>query len=309
MNSTKSPIASQTIIAGVCIVALAILQLVGVELSETDSAEAQGHAGAVIYGLLGLWAIFGRVRASKKIAVKPDNGRGLLFALCLCASVVIFSGCAATPTARWVQAREALTATQNVILIARRAGRIPDKRIVELDYAVMAARAALDAAGNDLPKGGANFDRYMAIALEVIERLSRIENSEPQTPNPEKLPQMNTDEHGLKEQSAGICVYLCSSVVATPTTKGANHGPSDDCGRPGGGDGGGATARSANRAGATQGRDHRCADGGHPRAGGDLRCAVGRGGDGRTTAVGTWARGTGTVGGGTVSSFEFGVSS
>ncbi|MBI1369036.1 MAG: hypothetical protein GC162_10330 [Planctomycetes bacterium] len=70
MNDTKPFYTSHTFWAAVGVAAVAIARYFGYSLSESDSMEASGHVEAIVLGLLSLWTIIGRVKASKKITLK-----------------------------------------------------------------------------------------------------------------------------------------------------------------------------------------------------------------------------------------------
>jgi hypothetical protein len=67
MDQTKKWYESTGVIGGLVAVAGAALNAFGVPIAPTDQAAIVGHAGAVLGGLGGLLAIWGRVRASARI--------------------------------------------------------------------------------------------------------------------------------------------------------------------------------------------------------------------------------------------------
>lgn len=110
-EKTKNVFTSQTVRAGLLIVVFSALRFAGVQFSEADSAEASEHVSSVVFGLLGLWAIWGRIRASQKLTLvgqrseasdqksdlksQASSHKSTLPAITL-AAMLALGGCAAT---------------------------------------------------------------------------------------------------------------------------------------------------------------------------------------------------------------------
>lgn len=85
---------------------------------------------------------------------------------------LMLAACATSPEARWAQARDGLTTTQDVVLILHDAGEISDEQLVrEIDPAVQVARAALQKAEESLPDGPGVMD-YLDVAEAAVRRLA-----------------------------------------------------------------------------------------------------------------------------------------
>lgn len=97
----------------------------------------------------------------------------ILLTLLLC-----LAGCAVTPTARWAQARDALTTGQNVTLQLHDAGVVSDEELVAADQGVQAARRALSIAESQLPDGGQTFEQWMHLVDGVLETLQQYQLQE-----------------------------------------------------------------------------------------------------------------------------------
>jgi hypothetical protein len=89
---TKSPLASNGIIASLLVVLYAVLKGMGSQFSEAEAAEASARAEAVIVGVFGLWALWGRWRARTRISIKPPGGRGILMLLAITLTIALV-GC------------------------------------------------------------------------------------------------------------------------------------------------------------------------------------------------------------------------
>lgn len=89
---------------------------------------------------------------------------------------LFLAACASNPTARWAQARDGLTTSQDVMLILHDAGEISDEQLVrEIDPAVQVARAALSKAEEALPDGPGVLD-YLDVAEAAVRRLAAIQD-------------------------------------------------------------------------------------------------------------------------------------
>ena len=98
-------------------------------------------------------------------------------------AALVSHGCAATPTKRWAQAREALTASQNILAAHVRAGRLSDEQIQTCDALIRSARGGLEVAEAQLPAGGESFEDRLqiveAILNELLETLAQQERRVP----------------------------------------------------------------------------------------------------------------------------------
>ena len=90
-----------------------------------------------------------------------------LSAVALLLLAAALAGCASTPTARWAQARESLTVAQDAALELHAQGVLPDRALVIADPAAQAARAALQAADEQLPDGP-NLVTYLDAAERAL---------------------------------------------------------------------------------------------------------------------------------------------
>jgi hypothetical protein len=181
MEKTKSPVASLGIWGGIGTLLVGVLIFCGVDLSEADAREAAGHFEGFLIALLGLISIIGRWRASKRVAIKPPGGRGLILAACA-AICLGAAGCGATPTVRWVQAEQLLDSTQRVILAAHRYGHISDEQIVTLDPWIESAYVALELSAAHLPRGGASFDQQLDLVIEALARVAEFQRTQLRQP-------------------------------------------------------------------------------------------------------------------------------
>lgn len=87
-------------------------------------------------------------------------------------------GCAATPTARWAQARSALTAAEQVLIQQAKAGNISPQHVVAADVLVKGARQALTLAEARLPDGGPQFDDYLRVIDSVLASVAQLQQQE-----------------------------------------------------------------------------------------------------------------------------------
>lgn len=94
--------------------------------------------------------------------------------------LIMSTGCAQTPKARVVQAREAYSATLSVLVAARSLGQIDDKTAIEIERARVIAEAAIvemdaTAASGDTPAFRAAMAAYSLAIDKLIEWRTRIE--------------------------------------------------------------------------------------------------------------------------------------
>lgn len=89
-------------------------------------------------------------------------------AAALAATASLLAGCASSPTARWAQARETLTAAQDATVDLWDRDLLEPEALVVADPAVRAARAALEAARVRLPDKP-NLDTYLDAAEAALE--------------------------------------------------------------------------------------------------------------------------------------------
>lgn len=75
-------------------------------------------------------------------------------------------GCAQSPGARWAQAAQAVTATNNTITDLNALGVIDDEALIAVGPAVTTMNDALERAHARLPEGGTTFD-YVMDALDA----------------------------------------------------------------------------------------------------------------------------------------------
>jgi hypothetical protein len=99
--------------------------------------------------------------------------------LLVVAAIVLLSlpGCAATPTQRWAQARETLTATQDTTLTLYDAGLVTKDQLIAMDPYVRSVRVALAVAETDLPDGGNGFDSQLEAAQAALAELRKLQRS------------------------------------------------------------------------------------------------------------------------------------
>jgi uncharacterized membrane protein YgcG len=85
-------------------------------------------------------------------------------------------GCAASPTARWAQARDTLNTAEKTIVTQHRAGTISDADLVALDSSVQAARKALTAAQQQIDNSGGAatpaFEFYLDLTDSILDQLT-----------------------------------------------------------------------------------------------------------------------------------------
>lgn len=97
-----------------------------------------------------------------------------LIAFVVAACLLCLAGCR-TPTQEWAAARETLTAAQDGVLELHAGGIISDKELVQIDVAAQTARRALAVAETRLPDGGPEFEDWMNVAQEALQRLVQLE--------------------------------------------------------------------------------------------------------------------------------------
>lgn len=95
------------------------------------------------------------------------------------ALLFLLAACAATPKARYTQARSALTSAQEVTLAAHDAGELTDQQMLAIDPYFTAAQRALAVAFTMLPAGGPTFDQMLAIAADQLTLIVRAETGQP----------------------------------------------------------------------------------------------------------------------------------
>lgn len=81
------------------------------------------------------------------------------------------AGCATSPTAKWAQAREALTTAQDVLVLQHESGRVNDVDFVRIGEYFAPARAALDQAAVYLPDGGKSFEDRLSVVKAFIKQM------------------------------------------------------------------------------------------------------------------------------------------
>lgn len=101
----------------------------------------------------------------------PGDG-GFRIGLVLLPLVMLLGGCAATPTARWAQARDSLSLAERAVLRQHEAGTISDDDLIALDDFVQGARRSLKNAEKLLPQGNGQFDFYLDLVEGVLEKLT-----------------------------------------------------------------------------------------------------------------------------------------
>lgn len=105
--------------------------------------------------------------------IHPAEFVAAYIVLCACA-VIMMSGCASNPTARWAQARVTLTTAQDSALILHRTGAISDADLVDrVNPAVQTARVALSEAEARLPDEPGVLD-MLDIAEAAVRRLEAV---------------------------------------------------------------------------------------------------------------------------------------
>ncbi|MBI1373357.1 MAG: hypothetical protein GC159_11555 [Phycisphaera sp.] len=101
--------------------------------------------------------------------------RSLLF-IAVVLALTAAAGCAATPEDRWFQQRDALN-TANRIYLAH----VPvmnDEQVVHYGELLRAARAELDKAKAQLPRGGSTFDTTLNVVESILARVAALEVAE-----------------------------------------------------------------------------------------------------------------------------------
>lgn len=174
VNDTKSPFKSQTFWASLILIIVAIAQGFGFQITEADTAEAQGHVYAIITGALGLWAMIGRIRATKKIEM-PKASDSFAFAIVLVPAFAL-TGCttlfADTPAKRYATQVETLNAVEQSIVSAYDLGTIGSAHYVELYKLIKVARAAVDTARVELDAGRSEtFEARLRTASATVNEL------------------------------------------------------------------------------------------------------------------------------------------
>lgn len=104
--------------------------------------------------------------------------------LALLVPLVLLTACATTPTARWVQQREAITTTQDVIVSLHEADIVSDDAVRQVAPWIVTARNQVNMAYTDLPDGGPAFDSRLAQARDLIARIKALIREE-QTDEPD----------------------------------------------------------------------------------------------------------------------------
>jgi hypothetical protein len=139
-----------------------------------EDSSAKFRAGPAATGEVGT----GEVPTAQEVpadAVRKDPPGGRLQGLVaagLLSLLVFGAGCAKSPTARWAQARDALTVAQNTARAANQNGALSNKDFIAIDPFAQAVRGALAEAEKELPDGGKTFDWYMNLAERVLRQLS-----------------------------------------------------------------------------------------------------------------------------------------
>lgn len=98
----------------------------------------------------------------------------LVTSLCLLL-LVFLVGCGTTPTARWAQARETLTAAQDTVLSLHENGVIDDKLFLKMNTLDKSARNALKVAETQLPAGGQTFEDWMSVTTAAIKQIAWLQ--------------------------------------------------------------------------------------------------------------------------------------
>ncbi|MFI4861818.1 MAG: hypothetical protein ACIAXF_14190 [Phycisphaerales bacterium JB063] len=100
--------------------------------------------------------------------------------LALLAVATALSGCAQTPTARWVQARETVTTTQDVTVDLYGTGAIDDADLKAVAPWIIAARTEVNTAYAYLPDGGPTYDKLLLRVADYIAMVrARLQEANP----------------------------------------------------------------------------------------------------------------------------------
>ena len=105
-------------------------------------------------------------------------------AIALLIPLILLTACATTPTARWVQQREAVTTTQDVIVSLHEAEIVSDDAVRKVAPWIVTARNGVNMAYADLPDGGPAFDSRLAKVRSLLSRIKAVIREE-QTDEPD----------------------------------------------------------------------------------------------------------------------------